>query len=440
MNITRKNIGKRILQKGWIWIAMAAPLYLGSCEGNTSLAPTVSHEGEINIQLQLGVNNISPRENNTWDAAQQVNDMRIYLFRCPESEGKDGSYTFYIPQDLATQNKSYYAVSSFNNQSPYYSAEHDGKYEQHIFDFTPTLESGYYYKLLAVGRDDKYTTNHKLAEPTFTTLNTTFENATLALSESNLATASNETLASTELFTGKLQENDQEDGKDDALLVNDDNQEFNRTITLKRTVAGLMFYVQNIPSVVEDNTTDSDTPIQFTPTTLTLEATSIATDVNLASRTATGNTVRNNQALASIDLSADGWTNDATEHIFTRPADKENGWLENSYMATNYMMPTQEASMGTGLNAESKADNKKVTFYLHYTDGTHHRYDNVKLATNDGYLLAFPIQANHLYAIGQKSKTDNEPYDLKKFYQTVMVDITIEIEPAFDKKHEFDVK
>lgn len=54
---------------------------------------------------------VKPRELTTWEPAQQVNDMRIYVFRCSEKEGKDGDYTFYVPTDLENAGKDYYDVS-----------------------------------------------------------------------------------------------------------------------------------------------------------------------------------------------------------------------------------------------------------------------------------------------------------------------------------------
>lgn len=430
---------KHVLYYGFKFLTVATIILLGSCTtGDTPYPSTIADSQNVAISLQMGINNVSSRELTSFDDAQQVNDMRIYLFRCPQAEGKEGTYTYYIPQDLENQNKGYYTVGSFNNQTPYKSEEHNGKFETHLFDFTPILGSGYYYKILAIGRDDKYSNTPKLNQPSFTANTTTFDEASLSLSSSTTQEAQQgKILLATEFFTGKLQENDKETGADDAILVTDDSKEFSRAITLKRAVAGLMFYVQNIPSLVEDNT--SNTATTFTPTTLTLEASAMGTEEYLAGRTA-ANTPLNYQIIASIDLSADnGWTNDETNHIFTRPADTDKEWKENSYMATNYMMPTLETSMSIGKNASSQAENQKVTFYFHYTDGIHHRYDNVKLITNDGSRLVFPIEVNHLYAIGEKSKNNNEPYDLKKHYQPVMTDMTLEIEPAFDKRHDFDI-
>lgn len=424
-------------------IAVLVVLLGESCTSSEAIDDKVivCEKQQVGISLQVAVNSVASRKITSWDAAQQVNDMRLYLFRCPQADGKDGTYTYYVPQDLADQGQDYYAVSGFDNQKPYLSAEHDGKLEEHAYFFTPILETGYYYKILAVGRDDKYTAEQHLANPTFTANTTTWEDASISLSSSTITSGENDNpLIATELFTGKLQENDQETGAEDALLVTEETKEFRRSITLRRAVAGLMFYVQNIPSVVEGNTTASGSRTVFTPTSLSLEATALGTEEYLASKTATDAAPLSYQTVVSIDLTtANGWSRDDTHHIFTRPEDDENGWKENSYMATNFMMPTLEASMKVGKDAASNAGSQKVTFYFHYTDGTHHHYDNVKLITDDGSKLVFPIEANHLYTIGEKSKDNNIPYDLQKLYPA-MNDITLEIEPSFDKRHDFDIE
>ena len=415
------------------------------CSCTTSEESTVTPKGEtepVEMSLTLGVSGgMASRELNTWDAAQQVNDMRIYLFRCAQDKvgTSEEAFTYYIPEDLASKNVGYYTVSEFDNQSPYYSAAHNNQPEQHTYTFHPLLPTGYSYKFLAVGRDDKYEAdgNKKLTEPTFTTETTTLEDASIALTSSTLEAAQNGgTLKCTEIFTGTVQDGTTQSDK--AIAVTSDNRYFEGSITLTRNVAGLILYVQNIPSVVEDNTTNDSNPVTFTPTSLSLEATSIATATRLKSKSiTTDNTPLTYQKLATIDLSTDnGWSIDATNKVFKRAADTEQGWLENSYLVSNFMMPTPEAKMGTSKNA----DQEETTFYLHYTDGTNNRYDNVKLITGDGSQMKFAIEANHLYSIGAKSSTHNEPYDLKKYYEPEMVDLTIEIEPAFEKKHEFETE
>lgn len=416
-------------------------MLFGSCTSSEELpSDTPNQEVAASVNLALGVSGgMASRELNTWDAAQQVNDMRIYIFRCAQDKmgTADEAFTYYIPSDLANTDKGYYTVSEFANQTPYYSAQHNNQMEQHTYSFIPFLESGYYYQFLAIGRDDKYAETKVLTEPSLTAETTTLEDASIALtSAAQEAAQDGSPLTCTEFFSGILQ--DEQTKAETPILVTDHTKHFERTLTATRNVAGLMLYVQNIPSVVEDNTTTASTPETFTPTSLSIEVTGIAATQLLKSKTPLdSDTPLSYQKLATIDLTTDnGWIIDKTQQIFTRAANTDKGWKENSYLVSNFMMPTPATDMGKSKNA----DQKETTFYLHYTDGTHHRYDNVKLAVENGYEMKFPIQANHLYSIGAKSSTTNEPYDLKKYYEPVMVDLTIEIEPSFEKKHEFETK
>lgn len=422
---------------------LAASLLI-SCSASDDMP--VSHpEGEphaVEISMLMGVSGgIASRNLDTWDGAQQVNDMRLYLFRCPQEiyNTKDEAFTYYVPDDIKKQGC--YTVDEFNNTTPYYSADHGGKPEQHTFALNTYLESGYYYQFLAVGRDDKYVDpeSRLLAEPLLEEGKTTLQTAEISIAESAATIGKEQPLLCSELFSGVAQDETTKD-ENPILVSSGPTHSFRATITATRNVAGLMIYVTNIPSIVETNTPDPDgTPTKFTPTRLSIEATSIAKQTMLKGKTAPANAqLLHNKTLGIIDLTAaNGWDVDNEEHVFTRPADKENKWQKNSYLVSNFMMPTPDEVMGKSPNAEGA----ETTFYLHYSDDhNHHRYDNVKKTGSTGEVRKFPIEANHLYSLGSKSSTSNDPYDLKKHYEPIMVDIAIEIEPAFEKKHEFETE
>lgn len=424
-----------------IHFLLAASLFL-SCSASDDLSMS-RPQGEphaVEVSMRVGVSaGIVSRELNTWDGAQQVNDMRVYLFRCPQDRYKTAGekFTYYTPQNI--KDNGYFVVSDFDNTTPYYSSEHNGQPEQHAFYFSPFLESGYYYQFLAVGRDDKYvdTKNRLLDQPKLTEGQTSLQEAKISLAQSAIAQAKNGTYNCPEFFSGVLR--DDTTKAETPILVTDEPPYFFRTtLTATRNVAGLMIYVTNIPSIVETNKSNNETT-KFTPTKLSVEATGLAAETMLRDKTAPAEAQPyKTQTLGVIDLTkANGWAVDNVEHVFTRPADNEKGWQENSYLVSNFMMPTPESLMGNSPNA----DGAGVTFYLHYSDGNgHHRYDNIKKVKSTGDLRQFPIEANHLYSLGSKSSTSNDPYDLKKHYEPIMVDIAIEIEPAFEKKHEFETE
>jgi hypothetical protein len=189
---------------------------------------------------------------------------------------------------------------------------------------------------------------------------------------------------------------------------------------------------------VESNAAGDVSTVTFTPTSLSVVATGISTETLIRQKQAPADADSlTYQTLGTIDLTpSNGWTVDTTKNIFKRAEDSQKGWKANSYMISNFMMPTPEEKMQKSKNLSEN----ETTFYLHYTDGTHHRYDNIRLSAATGDKFKFPIEANHLYCLGAKSKTVNQPYDLKEYYEPVMTDVNIEIEPAFEKKHVFETE
>lgn len=432
---------KRISIKDSLNIILATSL-LVSCSASNDTPDTLADGSHaVKLEMRVGVSAgvvTDSRELDTWDGAQQVNDMRIYVFRCPaDKEGtSEETYTYCTPVETEAAKKGYYTVDAFNNREPYYSAEHQNMPEQHSYTIEPYLQNGYYYQFLAIGRDDKYATKKVLTEPNFIENETKLEDARIALTEQAKNSAKLGILNTTELFSGILQdENTQEEA---PVLVTEDTKYFQRTLTASRNVAGLMIYVENIPAQVESNAAGEGSTITFTPTSLSIVATGITTETLIRQKQAPADAESlTYQTLGTIDLtSSNGWTVDATENIFKRAEDTQKGWKANSYMMSNFMMPTPEEKMQKSKNS---AENE-TTFYLHYTDGTHHRYDNIRKSTATGNKFKFPIEANHLYCLGAKSKTVNQPYDLKEYYEPVMTDVKIEIEPAFEKRHEFETE
>lgn len=419
-------------------IILAASLLM-SCSASNDAPDTLadgSHAVKLDMTVGVSAGVVTDsRELDTWDGAQQVNDMRIYVFRCPEDkkDTPDEAYTYCTP--IGTEN-GYYSVDAFKNTTPYYSAEHQNMPEQHSYTFEPYLQNGYYYQFLAIGRDDKNATKKVLTEPKFTENKTKLEDARIALTEEAKNSANPGILNTTELFSGILQ--DENTHEEAPVLVTEETRYFHRTLTASRNVAGLMIYVENIPAQVESNAAGDVSPVTFTPTSLSVVATGISTETLIRQKQAPADAESlTYQTLGTIDLTpSNGWSVDAKENIFKRAEDSQKGWKANSYMISNFMMPTPEGKMQKSKNS---AENE-TTFYLHYTDGTHHRYDNIRKSTTTGDKFKFPIEANHLYCLGAKSKTVNQPYDLKEYYEPVMTDVKIEIEPAFEKKHEFETE
>ena len=151
-------------------IILAASLLM-SCSASNDAPDTLadgSHAVKLDMTVGVSAGVVTDsRELDTWDGAQQVNDMRIYVFRCPaEKKGtSEEAYTYCTPIETEAAKNGYYTVDAFKNTKPYYSAEHQNMPEQHSYTFEPYLQNGYYYQFLAIGRDDKYATKKVLTEP-----------------------------------------------------------------------------------------------------------------------------------------------------------------------------------------------------------------------------------------------------------------------------------
>lgn len=431
-----------------LYISLSATI-LASCNASEeSFLPLADGTRAVTVGMQLGVSGgIASRELTMWDGAQQVNDMRIYVFRCPKEKfgTSEEAFTYYIPQDLKDDdNKSYYTVTGFDNRKPYYSYEHNNNPQQYSYEFKSYLPKGFYYQFLAVGRDDKYVSEaeRSLNEVSFAE-GTTLQDTKIELTSATINNAKLGTFRCTEFFSGHLR--NEKTKQDMPILVDEGREHFNCTLTATRNVAGMMMYVTNIPTQVDDNTQDIASPVTFTPTRLSIEVTGLegATMIDTKSVPGVANDLVSKNdgdkgylTLGTIDLTpANGWAKDDTKKVFTRPADDVKGWLENSYMVSNFMLPTPVGYMGESKNF----DKSKVTFMLHYSDDAgHHRYDNIKDKNTERIL--FPIETNHIYSLGIKTSNINKPFDLHQNNQPVMMDMTIELEPAFDKKHEFETE
>ena len=440
------NMIRSISKSLYIGIAVAV---LASCNASDeTLSSNPTSTRTVTLNMQVGVSaGVSSRELTAWDGAQQVNDMRIYVFRCPKDKKNttEETFTYFVPDDLKAVNKGYYSVTAFDNKEPYYSYQHGNKPQQFSYEITPYLPNNYYYQFLAVGRDDKYmaTAERKLDEIKLTDGTTTLQDVKIALTDAAVNSAKLGALNCTEFFSGRLQ--DLKTKADNPILVEQGAQHFNCILTATRNVAGMIMYVTNIPTVVDDNTQDLTTPVSFTPTKLSIEVTGIEGTTMVNGKTAPNDADNLVNKIASatgyltlgvIELtSANGWSKDDTKKVFTRPADTDKGWFANSYMVSNFMLPTPVEYMLQSKNY----DKSKVTFMLHYSDNEgHHRYDNIKDRNTERIL--FPIEANHLYSLGIKTSNANEPFDLNKNYQPTMMNMTIELEPAFEKKHEFETE
>ena len=242
-----------------LYISLALVMLASCSPDDDVLTPSTGQPHAVKVSMQVGVSGgVVSRDLTTWDGAQQVNDMRIYVFRCPKDKKNttEETFTYYVPDDLKDANKGYYSVTAFDNKEPYYSYLHGNKPQQYSYEITPFLPDNYYYQFLAVGRDDKYmaSAERKLDEIRLTDGFTTLQDVKIALTDAAVNSAKLGVLNCTEFFSGRLQ--DQKTMADNPILVEQGAQHFNCILTATRNVAGMIMYVTNIPTMVDDNTQD----------------------------------------------------------------------------------------------------------------------------------------------------------------------------------------
>ena len=187
---------------------------------------------------------------NNW---QQVNDVRIYLFR----KNTAGNFVYYKPSDDNGTKQNYLSMDDFSlkfAQSPYviWWGGDDDRNEMHSYVGQMNLPVGE-YRFLALARDDRtVTTSRRLMDPNTSVATwgwTAWTEGMTRLETATLACARNAELSTTELFSGYTTE---------SILVDATTRSFSRTITLNRAVAGILLYVEYIPATLPVHACDSE--------------------------------------------------------------------------------------------------------------------------------------------------------------------------------------
>lgn len=382
---------------------------------------------------------------NNW---QQVNDVRIYVFK----KNDMGQFVYHCPLDNNGQKRNYFAVDAFTekfNESPYavWYGGNEKLNETHTYNIRPMLEDGT-YRFLAIGRDDKNT------EPFLTDPNTVneefewseWEEDITTLDEVTLMCTNRNVVASTELFSGCSDE--------PGISVTNENTSFQQSIELKRSTAGLLLYIENIPARIKENVPP---PIGIVlregPTVAVglIHGQTLSDKVKLHDRSAlpgTLNTVQNKEvkhSLLRIDIPEDAQIQDGY-YVNLSP---QNGSHPHSLLGGVFAMPqlpNQEEGDDNDLNSLQKSLYLVIYGESTYTDGSKEEFSHiipVRLAAStpaanyDPYY--YPINANEFYSLGKRRFSDDgsnleedEPIDLKKHFDD-NTEIIIRIDPFWNE-------
>ena len=201
-----------------------------------------------------------PRKVLSSNNLQQVNDVRIYVFRRDET----GTFTYYKPSTTEGSKLDYLSVDDFARKfdlSPYilWWGGSDDRNETHRYVGRMRLESGA-YRFLALARDDKGTSDMRLlSDPNVATSqwgSQEWREGITSLDEASLSCSDSTVTATTELFSGSTTE---------PITVDGSVKHFSCSIQLERAVAGVLLYVENIPATLEAYDPDEEMSVGIIP-------------------------------------------------------------------------------------------------------------------------------------------------------------------------------
>lgn len=410
-----------------------------------------------------------PRELESSNNWQQVNDVRIYVFKKDDNSDK---FLYYKPLDASGTPQNYYQVESFADkfslsQNVFWWGGTGDVKEQHTYAIKPMLDEGE-YKFLVVARDDKDMDVKILTDPNIDddiTSLSAWEEGKTELETATLVGTNGTEICATELFSGCTSE---------SITVSENSKGFSREVELKRAVAGILCYVENIPAKLVATETFKVNRYQVTEgkeyNVSGIEIIpAIASDrVKLFDRTANGidenlkntnaNRFTNRFFYADIPETAevkDGY------YINTAPNNERH---PNSLLAGTFVMPHLPNTESMGQNDDTKADYLYKSLYLvFYTsdvanmDKTPLKWVPIKMIYSNGTPVEsteeaqyyFPIMANHFYSLGTKKYSEDgttienpdvndKPIDLSKPEEGGDYNLVITVNPDWDWKGELE--
>ncbi len=387
---------------------------------------------------------------NNW---QQVNDIRIYVFRRDET----GTFTYYKPSTTGENKLDYLSVDDFARKfdlSPYilWWGGSDDRNETHRYVGRMKLESGA-YRFLALARDDKGTSDMRLlSDPNVATSqwgSQEWREGITSLDEASLSCSDSTVTATTELFSGSTTE---------PITVDGSVKHFSCSIMLERAVAGVLLYVENIPATLEAYDPDEEMSVGIIPDKQRFPVVSVAVvhgkvlsnKVRVADRGATAgdldvseyNSMLNPpspiRTLLKIDIPEQATVLNNL-YVNTSP---ENSRHPNSLLGGSFVMP-QAANDRPTTSDESYDKSLYLVLYGRSTTSSKEfalTWIPIRLTSGNGDdPLYYPIRANHFYSIGKRNFSgdgselpieNDKPIDLR---QGTTADIVIQLDPFWNE-------
>ena len=301
------------------------------------------------------------------EALQEVNDMKIYVFK-KDADGSTYKYAQTLTGTDTEENKNNFGFETGGETGT----------EKHAATLKTKLTDGS-YRLLAVGLEEG---NANVFETLAPTQETTLDEFQLQLK--------GEVNAADEAFAGITAES--------AVEVSAGNANFTVNIELKRVVAGVLAYFTRIPYEISYNGTM--TQVKH----VKVQVVTKGTAVNLKDRSAVTTAIGENYYdLIDLDLTTSSKDGDNNWYKTQTTADGLGtgvAVVDNSWISGKYTMPLLIGEQET-------------TMQVILTDGTNtlKTYPVVDKTTSS---KKFDLVANHLYQLGGKPEagdTGDDPED-----------------------------
>lgn len=315
-------------------------------ETNVTAGETRNVELTFNFSVNSGEQTRGGRPLYSSEALQQVNEMKVYLFK--EAAGGEFLYSKEITDD---------GNFGFNNSTAVGT-------ESHSYTLTDKLTDGK-YKFLAVGYEDDYSTTFTALAPTPNT--TKLSDLLLELNNGQNAD---------EVFSGVS----------DAVNVSATSTSFNVGVELHRVVAGILGYFKNVPYKIENG--GKMVQVKHVLVNVIKKGTS----AKLANRTANG---VDESKYTIIDIDMSGYTPDEANNRYNVPAQSGGAvaTVENSVLKGAYSLPIAAVTGSNTLEVVLTGDDRSTALKT--------------FKVKDGESSVFAINANHFYSLGQKKTNDD---------------------------------
>lgn len=371
--------------KSFLLMAAVGTMMFSACSNDDNLSEIASNGEARPVELSMdftvssGAETRAGRPLYSSEALQRVNNLQLYIF-------KDGTYLKSVK------------IDAFNNQT------NQGD-ESHTYKFTPQLENGQ-YQFLAVGLEE----NEAYKALSFTENTTTLDEAALELNDSKDAA---------EVFAGVSTQ----------YTVSDDTKSLTASVTLNRTVAGVLGYFKNIPyEVAKDDEMKRVMKV-------CVELINKGTAANLKDNTTKSNAGTAYKML-TIDLTNETKADDG--NYYKKDANSANpATVANSFLAGGYVLP---------FNKTVGQPTFKVVLY---GDGDA-ALKTYKVQVEKSADTEIDVLANHFYSLGHKSKDNtteggggeedkDDPIDLSKD-QVITITVNADWETIHDLELGDEVK